>query len=190
MLWIDGYACFFGAVLLLTLPLNWFLAAVTAAAVHELCHMLMVYAAKGRVMQIGIGIGGMQMEISPMPPGKELLCALAGPVGSLLLLGCFRWCPRLAVCAGVQAAYNLLPIYPLDGGRVLRCFVYMANRERLCDVVEKAALAGVCLLAVGLTFLLRMGIYPVVLAGLLIIKKNSLQCGASRGTIVLHHLKR
>ena len=35
---VDVSACLMGAFLLLTLPLNWLLSALAAAAFHELCH--------------------------------------------------------------------------------------------------------------------------------------------------------
>ena len=36
---VDVSACLMGAFLLLTLPLNWLLSALAAAAFHELCHL-------------------------------------------------------------------------------------------------------------------------------------------------------
>lgn len=120
---IDGAACILGALAILILPLNWVLAGTIAAGFHELCHCLMVRAMGGRVWEFRIGIGGAVMETSPMSTGRELLCVLAGPLGGILLMVFYRWIPRVAICAGLQSAFNMLPIYPLDGGRAFGCLV-------------------------------------------------------------------
>ena len=118
---VDVSACLMGAFLLLTLPLNWLLSALAAAAFHELCHGAAILLLGGRIWGVRIGAGGAVMETEPLSSGKELVCALAGPAGSLLLVLTFRIFPRVAVCALVQGAFNLLPVFPLDGGRALRC---------------------------------------------------------------------
>ena len=118
---VDVSACLMGAFLLLTLPLNWLLSALAAAAFHELCHGAAILLLGGRIWGIRISAGGAVMETEPLSSGKELVCALAGPAGSLLLVLTFRIFPRVAVCALVQGAFNLLPVFPLDGGRALRC---------------------------------------------------------------------
>ena len=114
---VDVSACLMGAFLLLTLPLNWLLSALAAAAFHELCHGAAILLLGGRIWGVRIGSGGAVMETEPLSSGKELVCALAGPAGSLLLVLTFRIFPRVAVCALVQGAFNLLPVFPLDGGR-------------------------------------------------------------------------
>ena len=80
-----------------------------------------------------------------MTAGGELLCALAGPFGSLLLALLLRHVPELAICGLIQGVYNLLPLYPLDGGRALRCLFSFAGEkgERGFRTVEKMLL---CLL--------------------------------------------
>lgn len=46
---VDVSACLMGAFLLLTLPLNWLLSALAAAAFHELCHGAAILLLGGRI---------------------------------------------------------------------------------------------------------------------------------------------
>jgi len=108
------------ALCLLILPLRWATGAFLAVLVHEEAHLASVYLLGGQVFSINLRCHGAIMEASSMPPGKEALCALAGPAGSFLLVLLAEYFPEAAVCALVQGAYNLLPVYPLDGGRILR----------------------------------------------------------------------
>ena len=61
------------------------------------------------------------MDAAPLPVGAELVCVLAGPAASLLLLLLVRPFPRLALCGFVQGVYNLLPLGRLDGARAVAC---------------------------------------------------------------------
>lgn len=155
---LSGWGCVALALLLLVLPLPWLAAALLAGAFHECCHYLAIRALGGRVSGVAIGSRGAIMELRGLGTAAELLAAAAGPVGSLSLLGLSGIFPGLALCGMVQGAYNLLPIYPLDGGRILRC----ALKEVLppknaaavsCWVGFAAALAaGALCIALGLPF--------------------------------------
>lgn len=115
--------------MLLAVPLKWLLAWLLAAAVHEISHILAIRVLGGRVLAFRVHIAGAAIEISPMSPGRELLSALAGPAGGLLLLPLGRWLPMSAACALLQSAWNLLPVYPLDGGRALGCLLSLIFGE-------------------------------------------------------------
>lgn len=119
MLQIDPVVYLLAALMLLTLPLDWFLSALLAAAFHELCHLAAVFLLGGKVSAARIGAGGAVIDAELTTPFREFLCALAGPAGSLLLLALCHHVPKVAICAGVQGIFNLLPIFPLDGGRIL-----------------------------------------------------------------------
>ena len=170
---VDVSACLIGTFLLLTLPLNWLLSALAAAAFHELCHGAAILLLGGRIWGVRIGAGGAVMETEPLSSGKELVCALAGPAGSLLLVLTFRIFPRMAVCALVQAAFNLLPVFPLDGGRALRCALMRfcpkwANR--IAILVQWGALGILGALALAATFYWKLGMLSLTAVTLLAIK--------------------
>lgn len=126
MLTIDPWFFYFAAILFLVIPASWLLAAVVAALFHELCHLMAILFVKETVHHIHISLSGIEIRTSFFDVKKELLAALAGPLGSFALLGlCHVW-PHLALCAFAQGIFNLLPLYPLDGGRILLCIL------RLC----------------------------------------------------------
>lgn len=162
---LSGWALVALAVTLLLLPLQWVIGAIFAAAFHEACHAAAVRLCGGRITSIQIGSTGMTMAVLGLNAGQELLCALAGPVGSSLLLFVASWFPRLAICAGLQGLYNLLPIYPLDGGRAVRCAAYLLLPRRVgetvCRWVERGCLVGILLLGVYGSFHLHLGMLPL-----------------------------
>jgi Zn-dependent protease/CBS domain-containing protein len=110
---------------------------------HELSHSLVTLAGGGRVEKITLFIFGGVAEISdePRSPGREFLMAAAGPAMSLLLSGACYLGVVAATAAGSAwwvtaplgylasinlfvAIFNLLPGFPLDGGRVLRSILW------------------------------------------------------------------
>jgi Zn-dependent protease len=114
-------SCILSALLLLILPFKLVLAAFFAAAIHELFHLLALVACRIPILQINITTGGAIIQTPPIAPLQELLCTIAGPAGSLLCLLFSRSFPLLALCGLIQGLYNLIPLYPLDGGRILKC---------------------------------------------------------------------
>jgi Zn-dependent protease/predicted transcriptional regulator len=105
--------------------------------IHELAHSLYGLRAGARISGITLMMIGGVSEVTEMPPRPrdEAIMALLGPLTSLLL-GALGYLLRLAVPAtafnlrfalfylgGLNlflGLFNLLPAYPMDGGRVLR----------------------------------------------------------------------
>jgi Zn-dependent protease/CBS domain-containing protein len=120
-----------------------FFASVVA---HELTHSLVSMRFGVPVRSITLFIFGGVARISrePILPRGELLMALAGPLCSLFLGGLFwglallaapvsqpvnalaAWLARINV---LLAVFNLIPGFPLDGGRVFRSLVWGATKD-------------------------------------------------------------
>lgn len=95
-----------------------------ACILHELGHIAMAALLGGRVEALSLTAVGAELRIeysAPLSYGQDSLVALAGPAANLLAGGLalwLRWEPAAVLCLAV-GAFNLLPILPLDGGRVV-----------------------------------------------------------------------
>ena len=168
----SAWLLFALALGLLVLPIWWVFAAVLAALWHEACHYFALRLCGGRAVSFRVGVTGVMLEVRGLGLVQELLCALAGPLGSILLLLTARWLPRTAICAGFQGIYNLLPIYPLDGGRAVRCLTELVFPSRwshmICLWLERICLFGIIFLSLYGSIALHLGLAPVI-AGMAII---------------------
>lgn len=169
----DPWVYVVGALLLLILPLDWLTAAFLAAVFHELCHIGMIRLLGGRIFSVDIRIGGAVIEAELPGEKAELLSAMAGPVGSFLLLSMCRIFPKLAIAACIQGLFNLIPLYPLDGGRILKCSLNLlcpAYAERIRKGIEVLVHFLVGMLSVGGCVLYSQGAFPILFAALVIRK--------------------
>ena len=104
----------------LLFPLRILAAIVLAAAIHELGHILALGLCGGKIRCFRLRIGGANIIAAPLPPGRELLCILAGPGFGALTILAWRVFPELAAAGLLQTVFNLLPLPGLDGCRMVR----------------------------------------------------------------------
>lgn len=170
----SGGFCLMLAGMVLLLPLRWVLAFLIAAGFHEICHWLAILLCSGRNSSVEFHSYGARMFLPPMKPWQEALCALAGPAGGLALGMLSNHIPRIAVCAAIHSLYNLLPMYPLDGGRALQSllcqFLHPTDAQWVSDFVGTAV--GFALLMVGIFARIRLhlGPLPLLVAAFLLLR--------------------
>jgi Zn-dependent protease/CBS domain-containing protein len=109
--------------------------------IHELAHSLVAQARGMTVTSITLFIfGGVSnLEEEPEKPKVEFAMSIVGPLASLALAGIFWGLVQLvgnqqsplaatltylALINAILAGFNLLPGFPLDGGRVLRSIIW------------------------------------------------------------------
>jgi len=130
--WIMGFAGAFGLFF--------------SVILHELSHSLI--AKRHGLPMTGITLfifGGVaEMQDEPPSPRAEFYMAAAGPLTSIVIAliflglsfvikdtikpvyGVFRY---LALINGALAAFNLIPAFPLDGGRILRSAIWKSKNN-------------------------------------------------------------
>ena len=167
------------AAAVLLVPIQWLGAWILALTIHELCHYLAVRACGGTVAAIHLTCRGIIMDAEPLSLGKEALCAYAGPIGALAVLLVARYVPRTAICTLCFSAYNLLPIFPLDGGRGLGCILKKHLTDSVADrvlrYIENIVLLGILIVAAISVFHLGLGLLPAVIAVLLFCRSKGLK---------------
>lgn len=132
-------------------PVHWLMALaalvglMASLVLHEFAHSVVARRHGMPIQAITLFLfGGVaEMEDEPATPRGEFRMALAGPamsvlIGAVMFAGGVAWTAAggspddpvalvagyLALVNGLLAAFNLIPAFPLDGGRVLRAVLW------------------------------------------------------------------
>jgi Zn-dependent protease/CBS domain-containing protein len=142
-------------------PTYWLMGAAAAillfasVLLHELAHSMVAKSRGIPVKNITLFIfGGVSnIEKEPDSPQIELRMAAVGPVTSLILAGIFWGSFQLlsnqhnpgtallyylAAINGLLGLFNLLPGFPLDGGRLLRAFLWRRSGNLIRATITAA----------------------------------------------------
>jgi len=121
----------------------WYCGGLVCIALHELAHGIVAWGWGAQIEAVKLGPGGAQLVLrEPLPPRMPLFALhMAGPVcNGLLALACaggFLFAVRTGgtmeltrgfwrngcLMNSCLAIFNLLPLYPLDGGKILLLFL-------------------------------------------------------------------
>ena len=163
----------------------WVVGVLTAVAffaalvAHELAHSIVARRRGMRVQGIVLWLfGGVaQMEGEMSDPRTELMVAVVGPLVSLLIAGvgalgawgldaagaspivvaALAW---LAAVNGLLGVFNLLPAFPLDGGRLLRAGLWWRWKDQnraTRAAANSGRIVGGGLIALGVLEWFRLG---------------------------------
>lgn len=161
-----------------------YLALFLFVTMHEFGHALACRQTGGQANEIVLWpLGGVAFVAPPQRPGAQLWSIAAGPLVNLVLLpvlwglfifldvnhlqrsmpDTYHFVHALAFINTVLLVFNLLPIYPLDGGQILRSLLwFVLGRARSLMAASIIGFAGV--VALGALALFAHAGWYVVLA--------------------------
>lgn len=130
--------------------------------IHELCHLFAALCLNIKVYSVIVMPFGMTLRLDSSvvrAPKKEAAIALAGPVSNalMLLFGCAfygNYAPSLnfylfLVINGAMLILNLIPVPPLDGGRILRAAVIKhAGLIPAAKVMRRVSCVFICIICI------------------------------------------
>jgi stage IV sporulation protein FB len=158
--------------------LGWVVALFGSVLLHELGHVWCGRRFGIRTHAIVLSpVGGMaEMDQRRVSPRVDAMVSMAGPMASLgVALSCFVLAgvtgqPMWRSLGGLNlllGAFNLLPIYPLDGGRMLRAA--MSARLGAARAHDASLRVGALVIAVATGAALATGVYDGAVFGLVLL---------------------
>jgi Zn-dependent protease/CBS domain-containing protein len=144
---------------------------------HEFCHSLVARKSGMPMKGITLFIFGGVAEMSDEPPsaGTEFLIAVVGPLSSLAIAAVFWGIYRMGIAAdwpqavngvvaylsminALLAVFNLIPAFPLDGGRILRSILWgWKGNLRWATRISSSIGVGFSILLILLGFIRILG---------------------------------
>lgn len=145
--------------------------AVLFAIVHECGHLLAIIICGEKPESISFGLFGMKIiRTGDLTQNykKEIITALAGPMTNFLtallflIINCFiskEICINAFAINTILGLFNIMPVFSLDGGRALECFLKIqydgVKSEKILKVVSFIVL--VVMMAFGFYILIESG---------------------------------
>ena len=157
LIYLDGYVMF-----------GWLICCLF----HELAHTAAIKMFGGEIESLRLTAVGAVLELDsrrPLSYKKEAFAALAGPAVNLLLAsvcGAMKYYNFSAINLSL-GVLNLLPVMPLDGGRILCCVLSYLPPDRAEGItcVISSVICGI-LIGMGVFAWYRWGNLTLLLAAL------------------------
>lgn len=145
---------------------------------HEFGHLTMIRLCRVKVDGFSLSAAGAVLKTRLNGGKKEFFCAAAGPLSGMLLGAVLlRIDPETAMVSFLLSCVNLLPLYPLDGGRMLRALLCLRYTDEKVDhILQRVNICVCCVLmlfACWGTVCLQMGLWPIFAALVLLWRAGS-----------------
>ena len=122
--------------------------------------------------------GAAEMNLSQIHERDSIKIVAAGPLSNLILffaslifisVGCSnQFITDFAVVNLLLLIFNILPIYPLDGGRLLRDGLYLIGKNRKLSVIISSYVSLILSSLLLVFAIFTMNIFAGIFAGLFI----------------------
>ena len=116
--------------------------------IHELGHILVAYKCNVKIREINIFPLGAIIKFQYLlgiDPFKEIIISFAGPLVNLIIVflsllltkynSSFKYMNLIIESNLLLFIINMLPIIPLDGGRILKSILYMKKGFRFSNII-------------------------------------------------------
>lgn len=159
-------------ILFLWLPFTFIIAIFASVLIHELAHAFVAKRLGWTVYKIEVGLFTGSASVDTNIPEKDSIPVIAaGPLSNLILA--IVSIPLYLILTGVNPfldrllndlfvvnmfmfIFNILPIYPMDGGRLLKDFLFlkMRNNRILAKKISGSVslIFSLCLLTLSIVF--------------------------------------
>ena len=198
---IDLKIFIFFVLFYLTKQIKLYATIMILCVIHELGHVLMglvmgMKIEKIEIMPLGLSVSfkinvddyNKKIKNGNILQLKKIAIAAAGPLTNLIMLLIVLFTNiDLKIVSNEILAYanilimlfNLLPIYPLDGGRILKAFIYIFEGSIKSKIyirkISKAVIILITLMAsVGVMYLKNVAIFFIVIyLWIIMLRENS-----------------
>lgn len=123
-----------------------------------------------KIMPFGVSILFETYKTKKQTQTKKMFIAIAGPVVNIIIAivgWLFEWQVEIIYANILIAIFNLLPIYPLDGGRIINAILSMKlKQERVIKYILKISNISIIILtiiaSIGILYLKNIAIIFII----------------------------